>query len=155
MSGFAEWALFWLLLGPRQEWDETTGRHWLWLRTGGPGHAGLFALDVFEGKRTDEGGRVWDVSVNTASDAKREVEREREHKKAEAQEQKEAEYRRRLVEAMRQYPDGETEKQLRLLARLNPENFGLALLTLKKRGEVEQVEVQKGGRKHIAWRLKK
>ena len=74
MSGFMEWARFWCLLGQRQEWDEEAGQHWLWLRTGGSaGHAGLWHLDVTEGKRSDPGGRRWESSIVRASEGNRNI----------------------------------------------------------------------------------
>ncbi|MCH7510808.1 MAG: hypothetical protein IIB19_00415 [Chloroflexi bacterium] len=70
-SGFAEWARQWLMVGPRREWDETTGSHWLHLIAGGSaGHADSWAVDVVEGHHADAGGRRWEVDVSRAKDAK-------------------------------------------------------------------------------------
>ncbi len=89
MSGFAEWCRFYLLLGPQQDWDEETGSHKLWLRMGGSaGHAGLYRLNVVEGRRCDPGGRRWDVAVVSAAES---IQADREQQERAKAERKEAE----------------------------------------------------------------
>lgn len=63
MSGFSEFARQWLLLN-RREMFVPGERHKLWLTIGGSaGHASLSHLDVDEGSRHDEGGRIWRVNL--------------------------------------------------------------------------------------------
>jgi AAA domain len=69
-SGFAEWSGQWLLLGKRREWDDQTGKHWLWLVVGGrSGHAATIGLDVLEGRQSDPGGKVFVPTLVDKRDA--------------------------------------------------------------------------------------
>jgi hypothetical protein len=69
-SGFPEWSGQWLLYGKRREWDDQTGRHWLWMVAGGrSGHAGTYGLDIREGLHTDIGGKVFEATVIAKGDA--------------------------------------------------------------------------------------
>lgn len=63
MSGFSEFARQWMLLN-RREMFVPGEPHRLWLTLGGSaGHASLSHLDINEGSRQDEGGRVWQVKL--------------------------------------------------------------------------------------------
>lgn len=154
-AGLDQWTRFWLLLGPRKEWDGDTGQHWLWLRTGGSaGHGNLFAVDVFEGKHHDEGGRTWEPIVATATDERKQREAEKEQDAAERHERSLSDNVCKLRIALQRFTDGETPKQVRVTAKLNPPAFDAALADLEGRGEVEHCKVQKGARVYdgIKWR---
>jgi hypothetical protein len=70
-SGIAEFARQWLLLSRRQEYDEDSGFHELWLAIGGSvGHSCLHALDIDEGRMADDfSGRTWKVTVQPGREA--------------------------------------------------------------------------------------
>ena len=110
MSGFAEWCRYHVLLGPREEWDPEVGQHWLWMRTGGMTHAGLWAVDVFEGKTADEGGRRWDVVVRSSSEDK---ELRREDKKREEHDRLQVDIRKVVEVLTVDLPDGGTWSRIR------------------------------------------
>lgn len=155
MSGFAEWLRFYLLLGPRQEWDETGGNHWLWLRTGGSAiDSGLWGLDVHEGRRSDPGGRVWEVELSGVTNAKKEQQKQAENRKAEQQERKEAEHQRKLEAALLAFPKGETCKVLRETSGLNGNNFAAAIRALVNSGKAAACTVVKRGQAHDGYQPK-
>jgi hypothetical protein len=155
MSGFAEWARFWLLLGPSKEWSEATGEHWLWMRTGGSaGHAGMHALHITEGRRSEFETRRWAVDVTRATDARKDHEREQDNKRAEAQERKEQEHVAKLEKALRVNPAGETPRVLRDQSGLNGSSFATAIRTLLQLGKAELCEVKKHNQRFDGYRPK-
>jgi hypothetical protein len=152
MSGAAEWARQWLLLQRRDAYQHD-GRHSLWLRAGGSaGHAGLYGVEIDEG--TIESGRHWSVQVETVGDVRVQVQREREGRKAKDLERRDGEHVDRLVVALQRFPRGETERTLRIAARLNPDNFGRALLALRQLGRIDEIDVVKGRSKYPGYKLK-
>jgi hypothetical protein len=149
MSGFMEWARFWCLLGPRQEWSEDTGEHWLWLRTGGSaGHAGLWHLDVAEGKRSDPGGRRWEVAIIGATEGKRNTAIEREAAKQgerqEAQRIKIDADKVAILNAAAAVIAGDTEAELKRRSRVRTERFNEAFTELTGDKQLVPVKVVKG-----------
>ena len=63
-TGFQQWARFFVLLNKRREWEPNEGRHWLWFKTeGSAGFGSRYHLNLVEGRRSDPGGRVWDVEL--------------------------------------------------------------------------------------------
>jgi hypothetical protein len=146
-AGVAEWARWWILLQRRSDYAND-GRHELYCRIGGSeGHSSLWAMDIDEGKKTTaEGDEIltdWKTELRTVSDVRAEAKKEGETKKAADLEKKDDEYRRRLWDAIQQFPDGETERQIRITASLNPDNFNRAVLFLKKDGRIEEIEITK------------
>ena len=155
MSGFAEWARQWLLLGRRAEY-RGDGNHDLWLNVGGSaGHSGCYVLSVDEGVAgDDEDGRHWDARVESASDA---IERSREAKakrEAEAEEARRLTKLEALAEVIRKHPDGETKTRLRTLTKPRPTaaEFDELIDDLIQRKAVEACSFTKNGRNESGFR---
>lgn len=156
-AGVAEWARQWVLLQRREPY-QADGTHKLWMRCGGSaGHAGLYAVDVEEGVYDPDtrDGRRWEIAVRNTTDAKAEVERERQERKAREQERRDNDHVQRLRTAMQRFPKGETSRTLRTAARLNSENFDRAIMTLEQDGLAQAVTIQKDRRKYAGWKPKK
>jgi hypothetical protein len=150
MSGMMEWSRFWLLLD-RIEPYANDGIHRLWLRAGGSaGHAGLYGLTVNERAGDQRDG--WDVQVEHVGDMKRSIKDAKEQWRVKDMERNEAEHVQRVVEALKKFPNGETERTIKAAARLNSDNLTRAILTLEKAGRIERCTIKKG-RQEDAWRL--
>ena len=154
-AGFAEFARQWILINRREEYQPGSGDHRLWLSIGGSaGHNGLYALDVAEGGFDAENPqpRIWDVSVRSLADARRDVENRKEVEKARKREKQEIEDRRRFLEAIRQFPDGETARTIRDAAGLSGKAAGSAIRALQKEGRIEAATIQKSGKDYDGWK---
>lgn len=155
MSGFAEWARQWLLLGRRAEY-RGDGKHDLWLNVGGSaGHSGCYVLSVDEGVAGDDtDGRHWETRVEFASDA---IERTRElaeMRKAETKENRRQTKLDALTEVIRKHRDGETKTRLRNLTKPQPtaEEFTDLIDDLIQQGAVEACDVKKNGTSYDGYR---
>jgi hypothetical protein len=147
-SGFAEFSAQWILLSRRTPFDPETGSHSLWMNVGGrDGHAGLYGVDITEGRQCDQGGRRWEVVVKPASEARastvdaRQLEREQRQSATEAKAKEKA--RQAILEALKKFPDGETPKTVREASKLSGTKFTPALLGLQSEGLVESCQVKK------------
>jgi hypothetical protein len=93
-AGFAEFARQWLLVGRREDFVPGSGEHKLWLNVGGSaGHSSSWAVDIEEGRSGLP--RHWEVTLFSATEARTE-------KKA-------APLRKRIVDAARKFPNGESK----------------------------------------------
>ena len=72
-AGFGEFARQWILLARRAEYEPGTGKHQLWMTTGGSaGFNGCYAVDIDEGiMGEDFSGKKWEVTVQTQAEAAR------------------------------------------------------------------------------------
>jgi len=157
MSGVAEWARQWLLLQRRQPY-QSDGRHELFLRCGGSaGHGSLWALNIDEGALDPVAEalatRHWQVEVKPVADARAEAKAERANRKAQAQEVAEDDHRRRVIESLRQFPDGATNRTLRETAGLNSQNCGRALQTLLRQGRLAPCQITNARGTYDGFRL--
>ena len=158
-SGFQEWARQWLLIGRREAYNpEQAGSHKLWFSVGGSaGHSGLFALDIEEGSRKDNGGRRWEVTVQNASTAIAENIEQREQSKASHVEQKTerriAADAEKLLKEYRKKPSGETAKYYREASGLGGTREAPARVKLISDGLIEACTITKNGRPYDGFRL--
>jgi hypothetical protein len=108
-AGIAEYARQWILINRREPFEDGANVERVWLRVGGSaGHSGLWGVDVDQGvlQRQTMRRQHWRVSVLTATRAR---ELAGQHRLEQRQEASTAEYldlERRLLEALRRYPDG-------------------------------------------------
>jgi hypothetical protein len=148
MSGFAEWARQWIMLGRTGEYL-SDGHHELWLNIGGSaGHGGSYALSVDEGVANDDGGgRVWEPRVEYASEF---VERSKEDAEQRKRDKADGRWQQKLAalrDTLKRFPDGETKSVLRGACTPQPtaRDFEVLMAELIKQGGVGACDVVKNG----------
>ena len=65
MAGFSEFARQWFLIVRCSEFLPGTPHDLSFVAGGSAGHHSHWDLEIFEGDRKDEGGRVWDINIQT------------------------------------------------------------------------------------------
>lgn len=152
-SGFAEFARQWLLLSRRSEYQDGSGEHELWLRTGGSaGHGGKWGLDIDEGKTLDGlAGSQWKVVVRSAKDVKNDKYAE----KAEIEASKAAYHMNRVIQHLESMPDGDTKTGIKDALKVNSGTVSKAIEDAVDKGAIEAVEVAKGGKSWPGYRIRK
>ncbi len=161
-AGAAEIAGGWLLLARREPFDaDQPGEHKLWLTAGGRvGHSSLHALDVHEGRRSDPGGRRWEVEIFEASEVRKEKAEQAqaardEKRRVKAATELEAD-RRELVKAATRMKKPQTQTDLRERTTLgHGERFKRAFDSLIEDGTLQPAEIIKGNNRPVpAWKLR-
>lgn len=142
MSGFAEWARQWLLVGRRCEYDGE-GRHNLNLTVGGSaGHSGSYCISVDEGTFEE---RQWKTAVERAHEA---TKRAKQQKAAAAEKAKEDKFsedvEKTAILIRTQFPEGETRSNIKNTSHLATAQFSEVLAELLAREVIETCEVKKG-----------
>jgi hypothetical protein len=148
MSGFAEWARQWIMLGRMGEYL-SDGHHELWLNIGGSaGHGGSYALSVDEGVANDDGGgRVWEPRVEYASEF---VERSKELAQQRKRDKSDGRWQQKLAalkDTLMLFPDGETKSRLRNACKPQPTatEFDSLMAELIEQLDARSCEVVKNG----------
>jgi hypothetical protein len=154
-SGVSEWARQWLLLARRSPYNGD-GRHELWMRTGGSaGHGGLHCLEIDEGMLdcTNFGGRTWNVAVRPAGNVFAEQKAVKQREKLQAVEQLDQEKIEHILDALSNCPDGDTERKLRINARVGQDTFARLIETLVRDGIVAKTQIVKNGKSYEGYKL--
>ncbi len=159
-AGFQEFTRQWLLLNRRSRYEpDNPGVHELWMNVGGSaGHSGQYALDIEEGSISDPGGRRWSVEVITTgeaysrrADATEDREEDRKQRKKHSREDKQ---REAVLEALSEYPEGETPRTIRDSSGFGSTVTNRWLATLVEEGLVEECPILKNKRNETGFRLK-
>ena len=158
-AGFQEYVRQWFLLNRRVRYDpDRGGHHELWLSVGGSaGHSGLWGLNIDEGTRQNPAGRYWDATLISAGDAYQErheaTEAASEAKKQKQVERRSDKHRQAVLQALQQFPDGETTRAIRELAGVGAKTIQTVLDDLVQEGLVVPCVVTKNKRDEPAYRL--
>jgi len=146
-AGVAEWVGQWILLARRSAY-KSDGQHELFMRVGGrAGHASFWALDVDEGHPANgPDGQKWEVAIRPVADAREEAKAAAETRRIEQREKRDADDCRKMLEAVRRCPNGETQKELSKLSGISNERGATAIRTLLGEGRISKVEIKKNRR---------
>ncbi|MBC7853168.1 MAG: bifunctional DNA primase/polymerase [Pirellulaceae bacterium] len=158
-AGFQEYFRQWFLLNRRVRYNpDIGGHHELWFQVGGSaGHSGMWGLNIDEGTRQTPGGRIWDVNLTGASEAREErqetLDLMKEAKKQKHLDRQNDQQRGKVLKVLRQYPGGETSRTLREAAKISGKVLDELLAQLIEEDLVVPCEIKKHTRKEPAYRL--
>jgi len=160
-AGAAEIAGQWWLLTRRERFDpDQPGEHKLWLSVGGRvGHSSLHGLDIHEGRRSDPGGRRWEVDIFEPHEIRQTAEEQSQTAKTEQRKGKMAveleANRREIVDVMIKLGRPETKNGMRAHVSCGHSGSDRAFTSLIRDGTLEAVQTEKGnGQNYPAWRLR-
>lgn len=159
-AGLAEWARQWILLNRREKFDPAgDGDHKLWLLAGGSaGHTGLWGINVHEGTRQTPGGRVWEVDVVPAIEARSSCatsEQEAREAQSDAKRQRTIDANlKKFLDALAKTPNGNTKNSIKALAGINGSVAADMIVIALQRDLIEEFELIKNRRPETGFRLK-
>ena len=107
----------------------------------------MYCIDATEGRRDDEGGRRWEVSVARAAEVQREAQVEAELRKEIEQQSKLEGEIARILKAMKSTPEGDTKSAIRERSGITTKRFEAAFGTMLDRGVVANCEIRKGNQR--------
>jgi hypothetical protein len=138
-SGFQQWARFFVMLGRRREWEPDQGRHWLWFKTeGSAGFGSRHFLNLTEGRRSDPGGRVWDVQLAEPHEG---AEQERDDAEAQREALRMEKDRTAVCDVLVKHPNGMSWTKALRLAKVSSRRWDVVRDTMLDEGDVEECEI--------------
>jgi len=135
-AGVSQLARQWILISRRTKYRDD-GRHELWMRCGGSaGHSSLWGVTISEGLQSDPGGRRWETVVSTADAVSQQKADEKCKETLLGNVGK-------ILGALKNYPQGETQKILAKDTQLNHIYFRQAITAIDRAGVLKRPKVQK------------
>jgi hypothetical protein len=145
-TGFQEFARQWILVGRRSPYNDGTGEHNLWLRSGGSaGHSGLYCLKISEGHRPN---RIWEVKIDYA---KYVIEKEK-LEKENLKEQTLQNNIKIIKTLLKSEPD--TKKGTRIKSKIKEAQFDEAWIEIEGEGQLQPMEIKKTNRSYNGFTIK-
>lgn len=148
MAGFAEWARQWILWSRREDYEQGSGVHRLWMNVGGSaGHNSLWGVNINEGHPDLYGGRYWQVEIESGSDLRKEQQTSRQQAKESRIEEAIKGRQAKVMETLRNYPDGLSKSAIGEKSGVNARHTGHCLELLLHEDLIEECHVEVANRK--------
>ncbi len=149
-AGFQEYARQWVLVNRRERYEIGTGHHVLWLSVGGSaGHGGLWALTIDEATPTTPGGRIWQVTLDTATDAIEAKDEAKEDQKRKKDEAKHAEYEAAIIATIAHLKHPESKTGIRDLCPIGHRPFDRAWASLIQQDVIVSIGTTRKGTRTV------